>query len=204
MTIEALALFSGAFLLLAVSPGAGLAMILSRALGAGMASGFAVTTGLILGDFVFLGVAMVGLSAVASTMGPLFQVLKYAGAVYLIWLGVVALRAAAAPIPVTAAAAASSRWRDVGMGLFVTLGNPKPILFYGALVPTLLDVSAIGARDFMTLGAVVAAISYAVYGAYMLMIERARRLLLSARAVRTINIATGGMFVGSGLLVATR
>jgi threonine/homoserine/homoserine lactone efflux protein len=204
MTIEALALFSGAFLLLAVSPGAGLAMILSRALGAGMASGFAVTTGLILGDFVFLGVAMVGLSAVASTMGPLFQVLKYAGAVYLIWLGVVALRAAAAPIPVTAAAAASSRWRDVGMGLFVTLGNPKPILFYGALVPTLLDVSAIGARDFMTLGAVVTAISYAVYGAYMLMIERARRLLLSARAVRTINIATGGMFVGSGLLVATR
>jgi threonine/homoserine/homoserine lactone efflux protein len=201
MTLEALAVFSGAFLLLAVSPGAGLAMILSRALGSGMASGFAVVTGLI---FVFLGVAMVGLSAVATAMGPLFQILKYAGAAYLIWLGIGAFRAAAAPITVAAGAASSPWWRDIGLGLFVTLGNPKPILFYGALVPTLLDVSAIGAREFLTLGAVITVISYVVYGAYMLMIERARRLLLSTRAVRTMNIATGGMFIGSGVLVATR
>jgi threonine/homoserine/homoserine lactone efflux protein len=204
MSIESLVVFTASFLLLAISPGAGLAMILSRTLGSGGASGFAVTTGLIVGDFAFLGVAMVGLSAVATALGPLFQTLKYVGALYLIWLGVKALRAAVAPIPLAARPASSSWWRDVGLGLFVTLGNPKPILFYGALVPTLLDVSAIGARDFMTLGAIIACISYLVYGVYILLIERTRRLLLSTRAVKTINIATGTMFIGSGVLVATR
>jgi threonine/homoserine/homoserine lactone efflux protein len=203
MTFSSLITFAAAFFVLAASPGAGLATILSRTLGSGMACGFAVTTGLIIGDFLFLGVAMVGMSAIASALGPLFQVLKYAGAAYLIWLGIQALWAAAQPITVAPADAPSLR-RGVASGLLVTLGNPKPILFYGALVPTLLDVSAIGAREFLTLGAIISVISYVVYGAYMMMIERARRLLLSTRAVKTMNVAVGSMFIGSGVLVATR
>jgi threonine/homoserine/homoserine lactone efflux protein len=211
MPIESTLAFAVTFFLLAVTPGAGLAMILSRTLGAGMAAGFAVTTGLILGDFAFLAMAIVGLTAMASAMGPLFQVVKYIAAAYLLWLGYRALAQAAhssAPITLTTStptpASARPLWRDVAVGLLVTLGNPKPLLFYGALLPSLMDVRQIGSADLVLLGAVVVVISYPVYGVYMALVERARRLLISQRAVKRLHQATGTMFIISGALVATR
>ncbi len=203
MNLNSTLAFTGAFFLLALVPGPGLAMILSRALGSGMAAGFAVTTGLILGDFVFMGLAIVGLSALASTMGPLFEIVKYAGAAYLVWLGIKALRADAKPVELQAQKS-TGLWREVAMGLLVTMGNPKPIFFYGALLPLFLDLSAVGMSDMAMLALVVIVVSYLVYGGYMLLLERARRLLLSTRAAKRLNQATGAMFIGSGLWVASR
>ena len=203
MTIESTTAFATLFLLLALAPGAGLAMILSRTLGSGMRAGFAVTTGLVLGDFLFLGLAATGLTALATAMGPLFQAVKYAGAAYLIWLGYRAFKDAAQPIAVEAQVTRGF-WREIGTGFVVTLGNPKPLLFYGAVLPSFLDIGSIAARDYVVLGAIVVGISYLVYGGYMLLIERARRLMLSTRAVKRLNQATGTMFIGSGVLVATR
>ncbi len=208
MTIEMTAAFAGAFFVLAVSPGPGLVAILSRTLGGGFASGLMVTAGLVIGDAVFLAIAMVGLSAIASTMGPLFGIVKYAGAAYLIWLGVQAFRSASARIEIDTAASAAQRaaslWKDLGLGLFVTLGNPKPILFYGALLPTFLDLSQTSARDFAVLMSVVVIVSFVVYSGYMLMVDRARRLLSSTRTIRRLNQATGVMLIGSGIAVASR
>lgn len=203
MTLESAAAFAAAFFLLALAPGPGLAAIVSRTLGSGLASGFAVTTGLVIGDFIFMGVAVVGLSAIAAAMGPVFQVVKYAGAAYLIWLGYRAITSAARPLAVESQASVTL-WRDVGIGLLVTLGNPKPILFYGALLPTFLDMTRIGTNDYVVLAAIVVGISYLVYGGYMLLADRTRRLVASTRAVRRLNQATGTMLIGSGVLVATR
>lgn len=203
MTLESAAAFAAAFFLLALAPGPGLAAIVSRTLGSGLASGFAVTTGLVVGDFIFMGVAVVGLSAIAAAMGPLFQVVKYAGAAYLVWLGYHAITSTARPIAVERQASVTL-WRDVGIGLLVTLGNPKPILFYGALLPTFLDMTRIGFADYAVLAAIVVGISYLVYGGYMLLADRTRRLVASTRAIRRLNQATGTMLIGSGVLVATR
>lgn len=203
MTLESAAAFAAAFFLLALAPGPGLAAIVSRTLGSGLASGLAVTTGLVIGDFIFMGVAVVGLSAIAAAMGPLFQVVKYAGAAYLVWLGYRAITGAARPIAVEQQASVTL-WRDVGIGLLVTLGNPKPILFYGALLPTFLDMTRIGTADYAVLAAIVVGISYLVYGGYMLLADRTRRLVASTRAVSRLNQATGTMLIGSGVLVATR
>ena len=203
MTLDMIAAFAGAFTLLALSPGPGLVAILSRALGGGFASGLAVTTGLVIGDAIFLAIAMIGLSALASTMGPLFQIVKYGGAAYLIWLGVQGLRAAGAPLSV-AAQASGALWKDLLLGLIVTLGNPKPILFYGALLPTFLDLSTVSPRDFAILMSVVVGVSFVVYSGYILMVERARRLLASSNTAKRFNQATGVMLIGSGLAVASR
>ena len=204
MTVETAAAFAVAMFLLAVSPGAGLAAILSRALGSGPRAGFAVTTGLVLGDFTFIAIAMVGLSAIASAMGPMFQIVKYAGAAYLLWLGYKAFKSADKPIEISAASKSTPLWRDVALGLFVTMGNPKPIFFYGALLPTFLDMTAIGLGDYVTLAAIVCAISYPVYGGYIYAVERSRRLIASTRTVKRLNQATGVMLIGSGLAVAAK
>ena len=203
MTYQMTAAFAAAFFVLALSPGPGLAAILSRSLGSGLPAGLAVTTGLVIGDAIFLGIAMIGLSAIANTMVPMFQVVKYSGAAYLVWLGIQAIRAATKPVEIPAIPSATLL-KDVGLGLVVTLGNPKPILFYGALLPNFLDLSSVTSGDFAILMAVVVAVSFVVYSGYMLVIERARRLLNSTRAVKRLDQATGVMLIGSGLAIASR
>ncbi len=203
MTPESLLAFAVGMTLLSLSPGPGLAAILSRTWTSGLGAGFAVTAGLVVGDFLFLGIAAIGLTALATTLGPLFQIVKYAGALYLIWLGVKLILAASKPLTVEASPPVHPG-RDVGMGLLVTLGNPKPILFYSALLPTFLDVTAIGIGDFLLLGAVVVAVSFTVYGGYMVLAERSRRMLASTAMVRRLNQATGAVLVGSGIVVASR
>jgi threonine/homoserine/homoserine lactone efflux protein len=203
VTLEMTAAFAAAFFFLAVSPGPGLAAILSRSLGGGMLAGLAVTAGLVVGDAIFLGAAMIGLSAIATAMGPLFAVVKYAGAAYLIWLGVQAFRSASKPVEFEAQTA-GTLWKDVALGLMVTLGNPKPILFYGALLPTFLDLSKATVSDFIVMMSVVFGVSFVVYSGYMLMIERAKRLIASTRTVKRLNQVTGVMLIGSGVAIASR
>jgi threonine/homoserine/homoserine lactone efflux protein len=73
MSLDSAIAFAIGMLFLALSPGPGLATIISRGLASGPIAGLAVTGGLVLADFFFMGVAMVGLTAIATAMGPFFQ-----------------------------------------------------------------------------------------------------------------------------------
>jgi threonine/homoserine/homoserine lactone efflux protein len=203
MTFESAIAFAIGMFFLALSPGPGLATIISRALASGPVAGLAVTAGLVLADFAFMAVAMVGLTAVATALGPLFQVVKYAGAAYLLWLGYRAFRGSASPLVVTPRSG-KGLIKDVGLGFLVTLGNPKAILFYSALLPTFLDMTRIRFSDFLVLAAIVVVISYLVYGGYILLAERSRRLLSSTSASRIFNRLTGSILIGAGVAVAAR
>lgn len=203
MTAESALAFAIGMFFLALSPGPGLATILSRALASGPRAGLAVTAGLVIADFAFIAVAMAGLTAIAATLGPLFQIVKYAGAAYLVWLGWRAFRSKGAKL-VVAPRGGKGPLKDIGLGFLVTLGNPKAILFYGALLPTFLDMSRIGFGDFLLLCAIVVAVSYAVYGGYIFLAERSRRLLSSSAAARLLNRLSGTVLVGAGVAVATR
>lgn len=203
MTIESAVAFAVGMFFLALSPGPGLATILSRALASGPIAGLAVTAGLVIADFAFIAVAMAGLSAIAATLGPWFQVVKYAGALYLFWLAYRAFRSTGNALALRPSAG-RGRLKDVGLGFLVTIGNPKAILFYGALLPTFLDMRAIGFGDFIVLCGIVVAVSYAVYGAYILLAERSRRLLSSTGVSRHFNRLSGAVLAAAGIAVAAR
>ena len=203
MTLESAIAFTIGMFLLALSPGPGLATIISRALASGQLAGLAVTAGLILADFAFMGVAMVGLTAIATTLGPLFQIVKYAGAAYLLWLGYRAFQNSATPL-IVAPKSGKGLVKDIGLGFLVTLGNPKAILFYSALLPTFLDMTRIGFGDYVSLAGIVVVISYLVYGGYIFLAERSRRLLSSTSASRLFNRLTGSVLIGAGVAVAAR
>jgi len=203
MSFESAIAFAIGMFFLALSPGPGLATIISCALASGPVAGLAVTAGLVLADFAFMAVAMVGLTAIATALGPLFQVVKYAGAAYLIWLGYRAFRGSASPLIVTPRSG-KGLIKDVGLGFLVTLGNPKAILFYSALLPTFLDMTRIRSSDFLLLAAIVVVISYLVYGGYIFLAERSRRLLSSTSASRIFNRLTGSILIGAGVAVAAR
>jgi threonine/homoserine/homoserine lactone efflux protein len=203
MSLDSAIAFAIGMFFLALSPGPGLATIISRALSSGPVAGLAVTGGLVLADFFFMGVAMAGLTAIAAAMGPLFLVVKYAGAAYLVWLGCKALRSSATPL-VIKPQGGQGLIKDVGLGFLVTLGNPKAILFYSALLPTFLDMTAIRFIDFLVLAGIVVAISYVVYGGYIFLADRSRRLLASGKAARLFNRLTGSILIGAGVAVAAR
>jgi len=203
MSLESIVAFAVGMLLLAIAPGPGVAAVVARALSAGIPAALAVITGLVIGDIVFMALALAGLSALAATAGPVFSLVKYVGAAYLFWLGYQALTSTATTIEVTDAKAISP-WRELGMGLLVTLGNPKPILFYGALMPTFLDITRATWRDGAVFAIIIALVSYLVLGGYALLAHRARRLLDTPRAVRRLNQSTGIVMIGAGTAIALR
>ena len=203
MTIEYAVAFAIAMFLWTLLPGPGLAVVVSRALGSGPRAGFAVITGLVMADLIFLGIAFVGLLAIATVMGPMFQVVKYVGAAYLIWRGYRALVEANDPA-VLQAEAGGVLLRDIGLGLLATLGNPKAILFFGAILPTFVDMTRVGIADFLVLAGIVAGISYLVYGGCIVLADRARRVLTATKAAKRLKQATGMLLIGSGIVIATR
>lgn len=203
MTFEHMAAFAAGMIFWAALPGPGLAIVISRALGSGRGAGFAVIAGLVLADILFLAIAFIGLLAIAAALGPMFLIVKYAGAAYLIWRGYRLLVASGGPVAVETQPR-GALWQDVGLGLVATLGNPKAILFFGSLMPTLIDMTAVAAVDFLVLAGIVAGVSFIIYGACVLLADRTRHLLASDKAARRLRKVTGSIFIGSGVLVAAR
>jgi len=203
MEITAILSFALGMSILALSPGPGLAAILSRALVSGPHAGLFVVTGLVLVDMLFLGLAIFGLSTIATHFGPLFQFVKYVAALYLFWLGFVTLKNANRTVDITHAKP-TSPVGDIGLGVIVTLGNPKAILFYSAILPTFFDVSVLNFAGFMMISLIIIITSFLVYGAYIVLAERFRLVLNSHKIQKRLNQSVGAVYVSSGLLVASR
>ena len=161
MSLETLAAFTLAMFLLSVSPGPGFLMVVARALSGGFTAGLAAIAGLVLGDIVFLVLAILGLSTLAAVMGEFFLAVKILGAAFLVWLGVKTWRSRPSLPAMEAPEATASQMpnpkslgRSALLGFFVTLGNPKVILFYGALLPTFVDLEALPGGDIVVLAVV--------------------------------------------------
>ncbi|HIC81872.1 MAG TPA: LysE family translocator [Kiloniellaceae bacterium] len=204
---ETLLAFTAAMLVLALTPGPGFLAVVARAMSQGFGAGLAATAGLVLGDLLFLALAILGLSALAAVLGEFFLVVKWLGAAYLVWLGIALWRSDGAAAQRTAPEGPrpkASHRGSLALGFLVTLGNPKVILFYGAFLPTFVDLAALTLGDVVLLGVVVAAALFAVLGAYAFLAARAGRVMKNSRAQRWLNRVTGGILVGAGVAVATR
>lgn len=89
-------------------------------------------------------------------------------------------------------------------GLAINLGNPKAIVFFLALLPSVVDLGGLTPLAFGALAAIVVAIVVGVFGAYTLLAIRARRLLRSARSMRLVNRGSGIAVAGAAAAIATR
>lgn len=204
MDFTSLLVFAATLLVAAASPGPGIAALVARVVGSGLGSARAFAAGLIVGDLVWLAVAVVGLAVVIQAFHGIFAAIKYAGAAYLLYL---AYSLWVAPAPA----------QDIGpddrgenparlflAGLAVTLGNPKVVAFYLALLPTLIDLGRVGFLGYVELAAITVAILVVVFGAYAVAAARARALFRSARRMRLLNRASGALMAGAAVAVASK
>jgi threonine/homoserine/homoserine lactone efflux protein len=206
MPLAELITFAVALFIAAASPGPGMTALVARALAAGVLGTVPMLVGLIVGDLLFLAATAFGLAALAHTFAGVFLAVKIAGAVYLAWLAWKLWTSPPAEIVVEGDRAAVTRfeWRGVAAGLSITLGNPKTIVFYLALLPSLIDLGSLTALGLGEL-AVIVVLDLALVGmAYIVAAARARVLFRNARARRILDRTAGTMMAGAALAVVAR
>ena len=204
MDLAGLLVFATALFIAAASPGPGIAAIVARVLGRGTQGALAFSAGVAIGDVVWLTFAIVGLAAIAQAFHGVFLVIKYAGAAYLLYLG---YRLWTAPVKATEVEARTSGEHPAKLflaGLAVTMGNPKVMIFYLALLPTLIDLARITVLGYAELVAVTLTVLGVVFAGYIGLAARARRLFTSPRAIRWINRTTGTVMAGAAAAIASR
>jgi threonine/homoserine/homoserine lactone efflux protein len=204
MDLAGLLVFAAAYLMATASPGPGVAAVVARALARGAGGSASFIAGFVLGDLVWFAVAASGIALLAETFAALFTAIRYAGAAYLLYL---AWRLWTAPAVLAADAPPARPEKGVRLflaGLAITLGNPKVIVFFLALLPTVLNLGALTLGGFAGIALLSAAILSGVLAAYTAVAARARRLHTSRRAVRAVNRGSGAAMAGAAVAVVSR
>jgi threonine/homoserine/homoserine lactone efflux protein len=193
--------FLAASFVLAVTPGPGVFYIVTRSLTQGKVSGLASVVGVALGNLGNAIAASIGLAAILSISSIAFTVIKYAGAAYLIYLGIQALRNVQRPAASDSPPAAPSRvFLD---GFIVALLNPKTALFFGAFLPQFMSAGSTPILQSLVLGASFVAIAATTDTVYALAAATIAPALASGQRFRAGGrYFTGGALVGLGLFTA--
>ncbi len=195
--------FVAASSVLLIIPGPTVLLVLSYALSKGRSVAVASAAGVALGDFIAMTASLAGLGAVVAASATLFSVLKWVGAVYLVYLGVKLLRSAPSAGLVAASAGREVTARAVfGHAAAVTALNPKSIAFFIAFVPQFIRPSDPLARQFIVLIATFVALATINALAYALAADRLRRWIGRPRVVRGMTRAGGLALVGMGVATA--
>ncbi|HKS54737.1 MAG TPA: LysE family translocator [Steroidobacteraceae bacterium] len=206
MSLYGLLIFSSVYVLAVATPGPGVAAVIARSLARGTQGAIAFIAGFLIGDLIWFAVAATGLAALAQTAQLVFVVIKYAGALYLLYL---AYRLWTAPPATVSDEPAPVDSGQKPMQLFLgslalTLANPKTAIFFLALLPTVVRLEELTVAGFLEIVAVISLGLPLVLGGYVLLAARARRIFKSERAVRNINRSTGAAMACAAVAVATR
>ena len=195
--------FLAAALVIAVSPGPGAVLSMSTGLRYGYAAALRAIAGLQIALLLQLCVVALGLGAVLATSEAAFAVVKFAGAAYLIWLGVHKWRSPPEPIGGDGEGLrVQSRRQLFAQGILVILTNPTAIVFIAALVPQFIVPDRPQWPQFAIIGATMVAVDMMVMSCYALLATRFRPLLRNPRLLRLQNRIFGGLFVGAGAMLA--
>lgn len=199
MDRASLLLFAAAYLAVLILPGPGVTALVARVVARGPQGAPAFIAGFAAGALLWFAIAATGLAAIAATFAPLFIAIRIAGAAYLLYLAWKLWTAPARPATAGAAAPDGSG-RLFLTGLAINLGNPKAIAFFLALLPTVVDLSALTPAGLAELALLVVVIVAGVLGTYAVAAARARRLFASPRALCLMN--RGGAIAMAGAAAA--
>lgn len=203
MELTSLVVFAGALLVAAGSPGPSIAALVARVISKGFRDVFPFLAAMWIGEAIWLSMAVFGLAFVAQSFHMAFVVLKWAGVTYLCWL---AWKMWTAPVTIREGEMprAESPWRLFMAGMAVTLGNPKIMMFYMALLPTIIDLGTVTLVGWAELTATMALVLIAIDLVWVAAAVQARRLLRSPRAMRAANRVSATTMAGAAAAIAAR
>ena len=203
MTAGALMVFALTLLVAAGSPGPSIAALVARVLTNGLRDVLPFLAAMWIGEAIWLSFAVGGLAIVAQTFAVIFTIMKVLGVAYLLFL---AWKMWFAPTGADSDQLSIGRkpWQMFLAGMVVTLGNPKIMVFYLALVPTLIDLDQLDLLSWAELTVTMLAVLVTIDCAWALAAAHARRLLTNHRAVRIANRTSAAMMVGAAAAIAAK
>jgi threonine/homoserine/homoserine lactone efflux protein len=203
MSLSSLLIFAGALIVAAGSPGPSIAALVARVISKGWRDVLPFLAAMWVGEAIWLSLAVFGLAFVAQTFHLAFVVVKWAGVAYLAWL---AWKMWTAPVAVREGELPKndSPAKLFAAGMAVTLGNPKIMMFYLALLPTIIDLAAVTVVGWVELTVTMALVLVAIDLAWTFAAAQARLMLKSRRAMKIANRISATTMAGAAAAIATR
>ncbi|MBN2010836.1 LysE family translocator [candidate division KSB1 bacterium] len=197
-----LAFFIG-MTILAATPGPGVFASMAKAMSSGFRSALILIGGLAVGDSVFLILALIGMSTISRLMGEMFFIIKIAGGMYLIYLGL-KLFSKKKSVQAEICDKNTTGFKTFVSGFLVTMSNPKPILFYSSVVPTIVDIEHITGLEVLVLSAILMTVSFLVVGSYSYIASLTRKLAVHGSMKKKLDTVAGTTMITAGSLILLR
>ena len=188
----------------AAIPGPGITALVARALGSGFMASFWMSIGLIFGDLTYLVAVLLGLAVLAQTFGMAFLIIKWLGVAYLAWLAWKLWTTGIIGQNVLAEQKQESAFSSALAGWTLTLGNPKTMIFYLAITPTIINLQTVTLTDGVALVAITAVVLLVVIIPYLILAAKARGLFAKPKALKIINRTAAGFLGGAAVAIALR
>jgi threonine/homoserine/homoserine lactone efflux protein len=204
ITLAEMLLYAFALAVLVLTPGPVVVATIAKTLSSGMRSAMPLAAGVSVVDMLWPLLAILGLSALVEAHAEALQVMRYVGGAILIWMGwrlIARSRKALATAP-DPALMRRSAWAGFAAGALVNLGNPKSIVFFIGILPSIFHLGTVTWADTVVIVVMSAVVPFLGNVAWATAAHRARRLLSSATAVRRVNQASGGALMGAGAVIA--
>jgi threonine/homoserine/homoserine lactone efflux protein len=184
---------------LALLPGPIVTLVIANGLRHGTRSALTNIAGVQVALLIVIGIVAVGLATLMATMGYWFNWVRFAGAAYLVWLGIKLIRE---PVEgVEAEAPPPPRGGFFLQGFLVALSNPKLLVFFGAFIPQFVDMNRDHFSQVALLGVTFMFFAGLTDATYALLAGRVRSFF-SARRTRLLSRVSGGAMIGGGIWLA--
>lgn len=200
MTLDLWLAFVAATVIVTLLPGPSMLLVMGHALAAGPRRALQTVTGVVLADAILLTLSFAGMGAVLYASAAIFTALKWAGALYLIYLGIRQWQAR--PEPQQEPPARTTGRPLFRQGLVVTLLNPKIIGFFVAFFPQFMRPGADPVRQLAILGATFLTLVFVIMAGYALLASSARQLLRRPIWHRVSQRLAGVTLIAAGVLTA--
>ena len=194
---SAIALFA-TMIVLAAIPSSSVALVIARSAGKGVPHGLATAAGIVVGDLIFILLAVLGLNIIAETMAGMFMLIKYLGACYLIWMGLSLISARPLALTNKQAALENNLLSSFAAGFLLTLGDLKAIVFYVSFFPTFVDLENLRVADLLGIITITVVTVGGVKAAYAIVASRLVRGGAGSRFNPPVQIAAGTCMIGAG------
>ncbi|MDX5379395.1 MAG: LysE family translocator [Halomonas sp.] len=199
MNIELWLAFVAASAVMLAIPGPTILTVMSYSLASGRRAKVPLIAAVALGDSTALAMSLLGLGALLATSAFWFTAVKWAGGLYLLYLGIKLLRAGASTSVVLTPPESVSRWKLFGNTYLVTALNPKGIVFFVAFLPQFLDTTMPVTPQLWVLAVTFVALATMNATLYALFAASARRLLTTPRAQRGFHLVGGSLLSAAGV-----
>jgi threonine/homoserine/homoserine lactone efflux protein len=182
-------------------PGPVWVALTARALSGGFAAAWPLAVGVAMGDLIWPLAAILGLSWIEGAYGDFLSVLRWVAAGIFLVMGILLIRKPAATLATDSRMTRPGLWAGFSVGVAAVIGNPKAILFYMGALPGFFTLETLTPADTGAIIALSALIPMAGNLGLALFLDRARRLLSSPESVRRLNVTSGILLIGVGLVI---